>query len=161
MKGNELRKRYLEFFESKGHLILPSASMVPQDDPSLLLIGAGMAPFKAFFTGKMMPPNTRITTSQKCIRTGDLENVGRTARHHTFFEMLGNFSFGDYFKKDAIKRFRRIRVLKLIAPGNRLSVLRPARVSPCFPPRASTGRSACAGRGSSRPSLPLPATMRR
>ena len=103
MKGNELRKRYLEFFESKGHLILPSASMVPQDDPSLLLIGAGMAPFKAFFTGKMMPPNTRITTSQKCIRTGDLENVGRTARHHTFFEMLGNFSFGDYFKKEAIQ----------------------------------------------------------
>ena len=102
MKGNELRQRYLEFFESKGHLILPSASLVPKDDPSLLLIGAGMAPFKAFFTGKMMPPNTRITTSQKCIRTGDLENVGRTARHHTFFEMLGNFSFGDYFKKDAI-----------------------------------------------------------
>ena len=102
MKGNELRQRYLEFFESKGHSILPSASLVPKDDPSLLLIGAGMAPFKAFFTGKMMPPNTRITTSQKCIRTGDLENVGRTARHHTFFEMLGNFSFGDYFKKDAI-----------------------------------------------------------
>ena len=103
MKGNELRKRYLEFFESKGHLILPSASMVPQDDPSLLLIGAGMAPFKAFFTGKMMPTNTRITTSQKCIRTGDLETVGRTARHPTLFAMLGNFSFGDYFKKEAIQ----------------------------------------------------------
>ena len=102
MSGNELRRKYLEFFAEKGHLVLPSASLVPDNDPSLLLIGAGMAPFKAFFTGKMKAPRNRISTSQKCIRTGDIENVGRTARHHTFFEMLGNFSFGDYFKKDTI-----------------------------------------------------------
>lgn len=102
MTGSELRKRFLQFFASKQHLVLPSASLIPQDDPSLLLIGAGMAPFKPFFTGKMKPPNERITTCQKCIRTGDIENVGRTARHHTFFEMLGNFSFGNYFKSEAI-----------------------------------------------------------
>lgn len=102
MKGNELRQAYLQFFESKGHLKLDSYSLVPENDPSLLLIGAGMAPLKPFFTGKLVPPRTRVTTCQKCIRTGDIENVGRTARHHTFFEMLGNFSFGDYFKKEAI-----------------------------------------------------------
>ncbi len=102
MKGNELRQAYLQFFESKGHLKLDSFSLIPENDPSLLLIGAGMAPLKPFFTGKLVPPRTRVTTCQKCIRTGDIENVGRTARHHTFFEMLGNFSFGDYFKKDAI-----------------------------------------------------------
>lgn len=102
MKGNELRQAYLQFFENKGHLKLDSFSLIPDNDPSLLLIGAGMAPLKPFFTGKLVPPRTRITTSQKCMRTGDLENVGRTARHHTFFEMLGNFSFGDYFKKEAI-----------------------------------------------------------
>lgn len=102
MKGNELRQAYLQFFESKGHLKLDSFSLIPENDPSLLLIGAGMAPLKPFFTGKLVPPCHRITTSQKCMRTGDLENVGRTARHHTFFEMLGNFSFGDYFKKEAI-----------------------------------------------------------
>lgn len=102
MKGNELRQAYLQFFESKGHLKLDSFSLIPENDPSLLLIGAGMAPLKPFFTGKLVPPRTRVTTCQKCMRTGDLENVGRTARHHTFFEMLGNFSFGDYFKKDAI-----------------------------------------------------------
>lgn len=102
MTGNELRQAYLDFFEGKGHLKLESFSLVPENDPSLLLIGAGMAPLKPFFTGKLVPPRTRITTSQKSIRTGDIENVGRTARHHTFFEMLGNFSFGDYFKHDAI-----------------------------------------------------------
>lgn len=103
MSGNELREAYLQFFsEKKGHLRLPSFSLIPQDDPTLLLIGAGMAPLKPFFTGKMKPPRTRITTSQRCVRTGDIENVGRTARHQTYFEMLGNFSFGDYFKGEAI-----------------------------------------------------------
>ena len=103
MTGNELREAYLNFFAEKhGHLRLPSASLIPKDDPTLLMIGAGMAPFKAFFTGKVTPPRRRITTSQRCVRTGDIENVGRTARHHTYFEMLGNFSFGDYFKAEAI-----------------------------------------------------------
>ncbi len=103
MSGNELREAYLKFFsEKKGHLRLPSFSLIPKDDPTLLLIGAGMAPLKPFFTGKMKPPRTRVTTSQRCVRTGDIENVGRTARHQTYFEMLGNFSFGDYFKGEAI-----------------------------------------------------------
>lgn len=99
---NELRKMYLDFFESKGHLVMPSFSLIPQNDNSLLLINAGMAPLKPYFTGQEIPPRRRVTTCQKCIRTGDIENVGKTARHGTFFEMLGNFSFGDYFKHEAI-----------------------------------------------------------
>ncbi len=99
---NELRRMFLDFFESKGHLKMKSFSLVPHNDNSLLLINSGMAPLKPYFTGQEIPPRRRVTTCQKCIRTGDLENVGKTARHGTFFEMLGNFSFGDYFKREAI-----------------------------------------------------------
>ena len=99
---NELREMFLSFFESKGHLRLPSFSLVPQNDPSLLLINSGMAPLKPYFTGEQIPPRRRVCTCQKCVRTGDIENIGKTARHGTFFEMLGNFSFGDYFKHEAI-----------------------------------------------------------
>ena len=99
---NELRKKYLNFFESKGHLAMKSFSLVPHNDNSLLLINAGMAPLKPYFTGQEIPPRRRVTTCQKCVRTGDIENVGKTARHLTFFEMLGNFSFGDYFKHEAL-----------------------------------------------------------
>ena len=99
---NELRELFLKFFETKGHLRLPSFSLVPQNDKSILLINAGMTPMKPWFKGEEEPPRRRVCTCQKCIRTGDIENVGKTARHGTYFEMLGNFSFGDYFKHEAI-----------------------------------------------------------
>ena len=102
MTGKEIAEAFLKFFEGKGHLIMPSFSLIPENDPTLLMIGAGMAPLKPFFTGKLKPPCPRVTTNQRCVRTGDIENVGRTARHHTAFMMLGNFSFGDYFKAEAI-----------------------------------------------------------
>ncbi|WP_139990932.1 alanine--tRNA ligase [Paenibacillus paridis] len=102
MKASEIRAKWLAFFESKSHKIEPSASLVPHNDPSLLWINAGMAPLKPYFDGRVVPENPRITNSQKCIRTNDIENVGKTRRHHTFFEMLGNFSIGDYFKEEAI-----------------------------------------------------------
>ena len=98
---NDLREAFLKFYESKGHLILPSFGLIPKDDNSLLLINSGMAPMKKYFLGIETPPNKRVTTCQKCIRTPDIESVGKTARHGTYFEMLGNFSFGDYFKHEA------------------------------------------------------------
>ncbi|WP_201318203.1 alanine--tRNA ligase [Paenibacillus sp. EPM92] len=102
MKASEIRSKWLKFFESKGHKIEPSAPLVPHNDPSLLWINAGMAPLKPYFDGRIVPENPRIANSQKCIRTNDIENVGKTRRHHTFFEMLGNFSIGDYFKEEVI-----------------------------------------------------------
>src|SRR6478672_3564943 len=106
MTTAEIRSRFLKFFEKNGHTVIDSSALVPQNDPTLLFTNAGMNQFKDVFLGKDKRPYTRATTSQKCVRAGgkhnDLENVGFTARHHTFFEMLGNFSFGDYFKKDAI-----------------------------------------------------------
>ena len=99
---NELRRLFLDYFERNGHLVMKSFSLIPHNDNSLLLINSGMAPLKPYFTGQEIPPRKRVTTCQKCIRTGDIENVGKTARHGTFFEMLGNFSFGDYFKHEAI-----------------------------------------------------------
>ena len=102
MLGSEIRRKYVEFFHEKGHEIVPSASLVPRDDASLLWINSGMAPLKRYFDGRETPDNLRLTNSQKCIRTNDIELVGKTARHHTFFEMMGNFSIGDYFKREAI-----------------------------------------------------------
>ena len=119
---NELRNRFLEFFESKGHLVLPSFSLVPQDDPSILLINAGMTPLKPYFTGERKPPSYRIATCQKCIMTLDIDKVGLTSRHATFFEMLGNFSFGDYFKKEACSWAWEFLTEKLEIPVERLWV---------------------------------------
>ena len=102
MSANQLRQMYLEFFAEKGHEILPGASLVPAKDPTLLLTSAGMVPFKPYFLGLETPKHPRVTTCQRCLRTGDIHNVGKTDRHHTFFEMLGNFSFADYFKREAI-----------------------------------------------------------
>ncbi|MGL4850287.1 MAG: alanine--tRNA ligase [Clostridium sp.] len=119
---NDLREAYLKFFESKGHLRLKSFSLVPKNDKSLLLINAGMAPLKPYFTGLQEPPRKRITTCQKCIRTGDIENVGKTSRHGTFFEMLGNFSFGDYFKEEIIPWAWEFITKELEIPKDRLYV---------------------------------------
>ena len=103
MTSSEIRQMWLDFFASKGHKVEPSASLVPHDDPTLLWTNAGVAPLKKYFDGSMVPENPRITNAQKCIRTNDIDNVGKTARHHTFFEMLGNFSIGNYFKSEAIE----------------------------------------------------------
>jgi len=119
---NELREKFLSFFESKGHLILPSFSLVPENDPSILLINAGMTPLKPYFTGLKVPPSKRVATCQKCIRTPDIDNVGKTSRHGTFFEMLGNFSFGDYFKKEAIPWAWEFMIEVLGIPEDRLYV---------------------------------------
>ena len=102
MSSQEIRETWIRFFKSKGHSLEPSASLVPYDDPTLLWINASVAPLKKYFDGRSRPTNPRITNVQKCIRTNDIENVGKTARHHTFFEMMGNFSIGDYFKNEAI-----------------------------------------------------------
>ena len=119
---NELRRMFLEFFESKEHLAMKSFSLVPHNDNSLLLINSGMAPLKPYFTGQEIPPRRRVTTCQKCIRTGDIENIGKTARHGTFFEMLGNFSFGDYFKEDATRWAWEFITEKLELPVDKLYV---------------------------------------
>ena len=103
---NEIREKFLRFFEEKDHLRLQSFSIIPHNDNSLLLINSGMAPLKPYFTGQEVPPRKRVTTCQKCIRTGDIENVGKTARHGTFFEMLGDFSFGDYLGKQELGSIR-------------------------------------------------------
>ena len=140
---NELREMYLSFFETKGHLRLPSFSLIPQNDPSLLLINSGMAPMKPFFTGEQEPPRHRVTTCQKCIRTGDIENVGKTARHGTFFEMLGNFSFGDYFKREAIAL--ELGIPDQVRSGSaltRIACIRPSTLTMTRHSRSGTRRSA-------------------
>lgn len=117
--GDSIRQRFLEFYAARGHKILPSASLVP-DDPTVLLTIAGMLQFKPIFLGKVPREVPRATTSQRCVRTNDVENVGRTSRHQTFFEMLGNFSFGDYFKKDAIKWAWELSTVEFGLPADRL-----------------------------------------
>ena len=119
---NELREKYLHYFETKGHLRLGSFPLVPKDDPSLLLINSGMAPMKKWFLGQEEPPRHRVTTCQKCIRTPDIERVGITARHGCFFEMLGNFSFQDYFKKEVIPWAWEFLTKELEIPADRLYI---------------------------------------
>jgi len=126
MNTAQVRSKFTQFFERHGHIKVESSSLVPHNDPTLLFANAGMNQFKDFFTGKAKPENKRVTTVQKCVRAGgkhnDLENVGFTARHHTFFEMLGNFSFGDYFKKDAIRFAWEFLTKELSIPQDRLYV---------------------------------------
>ena len=119
---NEIRERFLSFFDKKDHLRLKSFSLVPDNDNSLLLINSGMAPLKPYFTGALTPPRKRVATCQKCIRTPDIENVGKTSRHGTFFEMLGNFSFGDYFKREAIRWAWEFVTLDMGLPVDKLHV---------------------------------------
>ena len=126
MKTSEIKEKFVEYFKSKGHVELPSSSLIPQNDPTLLFTNAGMVQFKDAFTGKSNPKNKKVVTIQKCVRAGgkhnDLENVGFTARHHTFFEMLGNFSFGEYFKKEAIAMAWEFLTVELKIPKEKLYV---------------------------------------